>query len=395
LIAWLFVRDAHLHISRVIGKNVSPIFVIKYLRSYFLEDWELVSRILDIFYERQTDTRPIIQHLQHRLTTFTHKFTRLEYDDYRNGVDEVYQAGHQNFEFLPGVLREIEVSKCHAISLDLQRANYSDFATEHGTEIDRRVYGALIGLQNREGYIAIHQGEYHVEVEGLHLLLSSAGEELVMNIFEGTNVKEQTCRVSFHLSCAGEVLQRIARVYAKEGTVSAWIVGEANAYAALAGMLGIFEQSEVAESYVKPRLAVLGEMYRHDFVTAVNEGCMTGRTIFLEWLGQQQGFYCSLRALSERLGNEILPRSTFRKLFGDFFSVEGLNLLVRHSLVYGIGYNVAEISRGEARERMRRGSNFKTEIEAIYKIRDTTNLEFEFFDVIEEPPEYPLPRYYF
>lgn len=136
LVAWLFVRDAHFHISRVIGNNVSPIFVIKYLRSYFLEDWELVSRILDIFYERQNDTRPIIQHLQHRLTTFAHKFTRPEYDAYRNGVEEVHRAGHQNFEFLPGVLRDIEVSKCHAVSLELQRANYSDFAPEHGTEIE-------------------------------------------------------------------------------------------------------------------------------------------------------------------------------------------------------------------------------------------------------------------
>ncbi len=396
LVAWLFVREVHLHISRAIGGNASPLFVIKYLRSYFLEDWELVSKILDLFHCRCHDTYPVICHLQHRLKTFSQLFTSTEYDAYRNGVEELHERGEQNFEFLPGLMRNIEIDQCNAISSELQKASYDRFAPTHLGDIGDQIYGALMSLQNRQGYIAIHQGNYQVEAKDNRLYLTSGSETLVMNTVKESAFRQQSCRVTFSLSCAGEVLQRIARFHTEEGMITAWIGGhESGAYTFFADATATFEHSEAAQSYIEPRLRLLRKIYRDEFVKAIDEGCVTSCTIFTEWLREQQGFYYNLLMLSERLGYEVPPRNTLFRLFDKFFSQKGLDFMVLHSLGFGIGYNMGEVSRGKARELMCREENFRHEIEASSKIRAATGIEdFYFFDQ-EEGEGYPFPRYYF
>ena len=41
LMAWLFVREVHQLLSIAADSTLSPVLVIKYLRSFFLEDWEV------------------------------------------------------------------------------------------------------------------------------------------------------------------------------------------------------------------------------------------------------------------------------------------------------------------------------------------------------------------
>jgi hypothetical protein len=390
------VREVHLHISRAIADNASPPFIIKYLRSFFLEDWELVRKILDIFHWRHTDTHYVIQHLQHRLKILSQQFTRKEYDAYRDGIAEAHESAEQNFEFLPGLLRDIEIGECHVISNDLLQTNYQ-FAPEHLDDVGQRIYGALIRLQNRMGFLAIHQGDYQVEMNGNQLKLMSGNEILVMKTTEGNTIKDQTCRVSFFLSCAGDILQRFARVHAEAGPITAWVdQGKAGAFLLMAEVFNMCEHSEAAQAYVNPRLRMLSEIYRENFDGAIREGCITSRTIFLEWLREQNGFYSNLSALSDHLGNTIPPQLTFFRLFDQFFSKSDLDLLIRHSLVYGIGYNVGEISRGKAKKQMRQFVNFMPEMEAKHKILHATKIDnFNFFYLEDEGKDYPLPRYFF
>jgi hypothetical protein len=67
LLAWLFARHAHELISARVDMHVNPAFVVKYLRSYFFEDWELVDLILRIFHWQVEDNLAVIEHISERL----------------------------------------------------------------------------------------------------------------------------------------------------------------------------------------------------------------------------------------------------------------------------------------------------------------------------------------
>lgn len=396
LIAWLFVRQVHQRISAAIDENVSPLFVIKYLRSYFLEDWMLVDSILEIFYCRQVNTWSIIEHIQNRLAILSSNFTNEAYIAYRNGIDDAHIRGEQNFEFLPGLLHQVPIERCYEIGKNLQRASYIDFAPQDLDDIGVRIYGNLMSLQNRNSYIAIHKGSYLVEKNGSQISLNSGKEALLMNLANDEQLLPCRAWVTFHLACGGEVLQRIARIHLKDRAITAWYGGRRPGAAAFFGEMRIIEQSEAAAAYVAQNLEGIRKIFKDEFAQGVHEGCQTGRSIFLKWLQKEQKFYVALGALAQALGHNTPPRATFSRLFRPFFSEAEFDVLTRHSLAYGIGYNIGDLSMGSGRDKFLQGSNFKSEIHASYAIERKTGISnFHFFYCEDTPDGYQLPRYYF
>lgn len=398
LVAWLFVREVHQLLSIADDSTVNPIFVMKYMRSFFLEDWGLVARILDLFYARTDNTANVVAHLQARLALLSNNVTGRDVDKYRRGIEDLHRRGEANYEFLPGLHLDRNEQQCHVLFNALQAASYRDFAAEVASDLEQAIFVYLVALQNRMNYPQIHKGRYTVCCDGQRVVLSAGGTRLYLNWSADEEHFEPTeAEVSFYLTAAGEKLERIARIDLGDRTATAWIgEGDSNAVVVLSGIFKFFEQSERVDRFVNEHLSMIYRMFGMDIETARHEGCLTGRNLILRWLSDQGHFFCQLGALWQAQNYETPPRATFSRLFNGVFSAEEFKLLIRHSLAYGVGYNIGAISRGPARKKFLNRGNFQAEIEGTYRIEKETGLpDFQFFYIEETDDGHELPRYYF
>lgn len=395
LVAWLFVRKLHEHLSATIDRHIHPAFLVKYLRSYFFEDWRLVALILRVIRWEDEDNGQIIEHLWARMIRLVEEFSLETYEAYRAEIGRLQREPGANMEFLPGLLLEMPVEECHEIAMDLWKGTYEDLANGTLSERQEGVAMALQQLLNRQVYVPIHSGTYDVERLGDSVVLTADGLTLRMALSDDVDFAPQSARVTFFLNSGGERLQRMARIHLEQESISAWIGGREAPAASILAITGAAEASEAAEAYIADRLSLLHRLFEKQFAAATFEGTTAGRTLFLDWLDYMGGLYASLLRLSEALGYAALPRATFARLLRTFLTEEQLERVVRRSIAFGIGYNVGTLAHGDAREHLLDGSNFVEEFELDITVREKAGFDLQFFYIEELDDGWQLPRYYF
>ena len=237
----------------------------------------------------------MIAQLQARLAVLADRVTGSDLEAYRSAIEDLHRRGEANYEFLPGLRQDLGEAQCHETFSALQKATYLDFAEDADGDLDSYVGESLMALQNRINYARIHQGRYSVARRGSQITLRQGARTLVLMApaSDEADFGPADATVSFYLSGVGETLQRIAHIDLGDRTAVAWIGGKAaNPFAALEQTLTIFEQSGEASSFVESRVSGLLELYRDQILSARREGCLTGRTIVLQWLADQHHFFC-------------------------------------------------------------------------------------------------------
>jgi hypothetical protein len=396
LVAWLFVRQVHEHLSAVLDTNVNPTFVIKYLRSFFFEDWELVELILKVaHWEVETNSEPL-QHIRNRLRVLAQDFTKVDYDAYRAEIVRLLALPGENMEFLPGIRLNIPPSECHRIAMSLFEASLHGLVDDALSERQREISLIIQQFLNREAFATFYEGVFDVLAIGSDIAMSAEGHTVILTPVGQVQFESQQARATFHLAMGGDNLGRVIRIHLREGIVTATLRGApVPAEALMAEINGAFETAEETAQYIGSMLLQIQQVFHDKIEVATREGCISGRNLILNWLEGWEGFCARLFQLSSTLKFPEPPRATFARLFRGFMNEEVFLNLVKHSLAYGIGYNVGTLAQGEAVNFFLAGRNFHGEIEAQYKIRDATGLEFPFFYVEEADGDRQIPRFYF
>lgn len=394
LVAWLFVRRLHEQLSAKIDRHIHPAFLVKYIRSYFFEDWQLVAMILKVARWESENNGEIIERIWTRMIKLVEEFSLSDYSAYRAEVVRLAAEPGANMEFLPGLLLDISETECHGIAMDLWSGTYEDLADGKLSAHQKGTAMALQQLLNREINVPIHTGYYYVEQKGRYVALTADGVTIRVVLADDVEFERQEARVNFYLTAGGERLQRVARIHLKGQSVSAWTGGEQPPAATILGVFGMAEAGEAAEAFVRSKIDLLHRVFAKDFASATAEGTVAGRTIFLDCLEYMGGMFDNLKRLSKALGFAELPRATFSRLFRNYLTEEQFKDLVRRSIAFGIGYNVGTLATGERREQVLDGSNFADEFEIACDVREKAGIDMLFSYDEEADDGWQIPRYY-
>jgi hypothetical protein len=278
--------------------------------------------------------------------------------------------------------------------MDLWGAMYEDLVDDSLSEQQVAVARTLQQLTNRQSYVPIHTGSYSIDQRGDSVFLRAGDMAICMDLTGAVGFEPQDAQVTFYLTAGGERIQRMALIRLPSGNVMAWVGGNSPPAASIFDIFGALQASEDAEAYVEARLGGLQKIFGKRFALAMSQGTNAARTLFLDWLAHMGGMYESLTRLSDALGFATPPRATFSRLMRTFLTEDQFRLLVGRSIAFGIGYNVGALARGEARDLLLQGGNFKDDIDLAYAVRNKAGFDLQLFYIVDLADGRQLPRYY-
>jgi hypothetical protein len=397
LVAWLFVREVHEHLSECVGENINPCFIVKYLRSFFFEDWKLVDLILRVVRWDVNNNTDILYRINDRLTTLVQDFTKVDYDAYRAEVVRMWDRPADNMEFLPGILLDIPPTECHDIAMSLWRASLPYPSDDTVSQRQKELWAVFQSIHNRQSFLLFHDGIFEVAPEGDEIAMSADGFTVRLSRLGKLPFKPQQARATFHLAMGGDELGRVVRIHLAEGPVTAYLSGGARmpTVALIANATDMFEVAEESTQYIESCLKMMHQVYGERFKVSTQEGCISGRNIMLEFLRDLEGFTDRLFRLSEALNHSTPPRSTFSRLFRGVFDEQEFHKVVTRSLIYGIGYHIGSLAKNKASKNLYAGASSLAEIDARMELECTVGVDFPFFYVESLEGDKELCRYYF
>ena len=367
------------------------------MRSFFFEDWTLVRHILNLHSGITSDTAAVTSHLQKRLNTFSHSFSRETYETYRQGVLDMHESPESvHYELLPGLLRDMSDNDCATVFSELERASFEAMLHLQTDEDDKEIETLLTVLHNKSIHVTIHTREYEVWTDGNLMWCESGSACVQFTLLRERTLAKATRQVTFVLAPSGDVLKTIAYVEADNVETVAYLGDEEpNAGVVLAAFS--IRQNIWAETTARRYVSTLSEIFADEIKSAIGEGIQTAKSIYLNWLTDQGQFTVELLNSATRQGFQPfdnLPSRTFSQLFRKYLSSDEMTETVRNSLRFGSGYNAGFVARGNARRHILHPTNRILEIKLkVAMSNDGIDLSTFYVDYENDGSE--IPRYTF
>lgn len=343
LVAYLFMREMHHHLSKLSGKSVESGLLIKYVTSFFLEDWTLVKLILDIAESKEKNVFLVKDYLSKRIELFFSKVDNDSLKSYENSIVRYLQSGARfHGEMLDGLfcdksLAEFQYQRLTELSIN---------ALVGSKDKSRRSYQILRSLFSK--LWKVYEGFHECELNNKKLILYGDARRLETASLSDDNLKRQQRKITVYV----QHIDYLPRIISIEDASGVYI--------------SVYDPYKTSRPFdpFKENYSILEEVLNKNFRKQndhTNDKLSSPSANINDERASLDNL--NLDKIASNIYTEQLRRSglnkflylankaefpensriTVHQILKEYLTLEEYNSLIRHSLLFGIGFNLHRI----------------------------------------------------